>query len=309
MSTTDDEFAIIRRYFQQSWAASSEVVVGNGDDAALVAPPAGHHVVLCSDMLVSGRHFDGTAAPADVGWKSLAVNVSDLLAMAAQPMGFTLALSLPELDHDWLQGFSAGLRACADHYGMTLVGGDTTRGPLTISITALGWAAANRRPPCRSQARAGDAIWISGALGRAAAALELGDRAPLGWQQALHRPQPDPVAVAAVRDTAHAMIDVSDGLSADLGHICTASGLGARLDARVLETMEPLEHPQLSPQRRWHCRLHGGDDYVLVATAPGDSSFAGWTRIGDMHAQPGVRLCWPDGRTDSLSPLGWNHFS
>lgn len=309
MSTTDDEFALIRRYFQRAAAPSSAVVVGNGDDAAIVATPPGQRVVVCTDMLVSGRHFAATAAAVDVGWKSLAVNVSDLLAMAAQPMGFTLALALPEVNPAWLEGFSEGLHACAEHYAMTLLGGDTTRGPLTISITALGWSAAAHPPPCRSHAREGDGVWVSGSLGRAAAALALGDAAPHTWREALYRPRPDPEAVRGVRPALHAMIDVSDGLSSDLGHICRASGLGAVVDAEALVGLEPLEHPQLSQDQRWHCRLHGGDDYVLLATAGPASTLDGWTRIGTLHAQPGLHLRWPNGQVSAIPSLGWNHFS
>lgn len=309
MSTPDDEFALIRRYFHWSAPASAHVVVSNGDDAAVLAPPPGRNVVVCTDMLVVGRHFDAETAAIDLGWKSLAVNVSDLLAMGADPMGFTLAISLPEVDEGWLQDFSQGLHECAEHYAMTLLGGDTTRGPLTISITALGWSATESSPPCRSQARAGDAVWVSGALGRAAAALLLGEQAPAGWFQALHRPQPDLLASHAARPHARAMIDVSDGLAADLGHICAASELGVKLDAEALLGLEPLEHAQLDQDQRWHCRLHGGDDYVLVATAAPDCTLPGWTRIGTMQARTGMFLSWPDGRIRSIAPHGWNHFS
>lgn len=221
-----DEFALIRRWFAQLTPPHDGVALGVGDDCALLAPVAGEQLAVTTDTLIAGRHFPDETAAADIGWKSLAVSLSDLAAMGAQPMAFTLALSLPSADENWLKDFAAGLRECAIGAGIALVGGDTTRGPLSITVTAFGTL-----PPAhallRSAAQIGDLICVTGTLGDAALALR-------HWQQGrtpasgderelrarLDRPAPRNAAGLALRGIAHAAIDLSDGLLGDLEHIC-----------------------------------------------------------------------------------------
>ncbi len=273
------EFELIRRFFARPdplGATRPGVVLGIGDDCALLAPAPGMQLAVSTDMLVEGRHFLSTVDPAALGHKALAVNLSDLAAMGAEPLGFTLALALPQADERWLSGFTQGLFALADAHACPLVGGDTTRGPLNLSVTVMGQV-----PPGmalrRSGAQVGDDIWVSGTLGDARVALEVfrGTLAlpPEIFQAArerLERPTPRLALGRALRGVAHAAADISDGLLGDLGHILQASGVGAQLMVDQLLASQAVGAAVRHLQHDWAltCVLTGGDDYELVFTAP-----------------------------------------
>lgn len=296
--------------------------VGNGDDAAVWRPAPGMRVVACCDTLVEGRHFPAGTAAADLGWKSLAVNLSDLAAMGAEPAIALLALTLPDDPGGaWLADFCAGWEALARPQGMALAGGDLTRGPvLTVTVTCLG-----ELPPGaalrREGAAAGDAVFVSGTLGDAAAALALWSRrdepalAPLLAR--LARPTPRLALGRALRGVASAAIDVSDGLVADLGHLLAASGVAARLDADALP-LSDLPATLLGGERARALALAGGDDYELCFTVPearlaalaGLAAATGTalTRIGTVTCGSGVTVLDGGGRPVPLEADGWDHF-
>ena len=264
------EFDLIRRHFTRS---TPDAVLGVGDDAALMQVSAGKVLAVSSDMLVSGTHFFPDADPYLLGHKTLAVNLSDMAAMGAVPRWATLALALPDADESWLEQFSAGFFALADQYGVELVGGDTTRGPLNLCVTIFG-EVEPQQALRRSGAQAGEEIWVSGQLGDAALALahlqgkvalhegELAVCAP-----ALHQPSPRVALGLALVGVAHSAIDISDGLLADLGHILTASGVGASLDYTTLP-VSPVLCSYLERSFGQRCVLAGGDDYELCFTVP-----------------------------------------
>ncbi|KGH50887.1 thiamine-monophosphate kinase [Acinetobacter idrijaensis] len=253
------EFSIIDTYFNRKNTHS--VDLGVGDDSALLTPPPQQQLVICADTLVAGRHFPLDTNPHAIGWKSVAVNLSDIAAMGAKPHSILLALSLPQIDHDWLKAFSQGLYDCCDQFGVSLIGGDTTQSPhLTLSVTALGWVDIGQAVP-RSGAKPGDLICVSGTVGDAAFALNhLGH--PL--QKRLDYPTPRCQLGAALQGLAHSMIDVSDGLSQDLGHILKASQKGAILNLEDLPISPALQ--DLSHEQQWQYALAGGDDYELCFT-------------------------------------------
>ena len=279
------EFDLIARYFTRPVRPGGSAALGIGDDCALLqpSPTPGMQLAISSDMLVEGRHFFADAEAEALGHKCLAVNLSDLAAMGARPLAFTLALALPAAQDAWLAPFSAGLLALADLHGCELIGGDTTKGPLTICITVFGEvpAAGALR---RDAAKAGDDIWISGTLGDARLALAgLRDELALddaSRQQAgerMHRPTPRvalglELAALAARGVVHAAIDISDGLSGDLGHILQRSGVGARLAVDALPAGPALSRQPLDLRRRF--TLAGGDDYELCFTATADQRAA-----------------------------------
>ena len=253
------EFSIIDTYFNRKNANS--VDLGVGDDSALLTPPPQQQLVICADTLVAGRHFPIDTNPHAIGWKAVAVNLSDIAAMGATPHSILLALSLPQIDHDWLKAFSQGLYDCCDQFGVSLIGGDTTQSPhLTLSVTALGWVDIGQAVP-RSGAKPGDLVCVSGTVGDAAFALQhLGH--PL--QQRLDYPTPRCQLGAALKGLAHSMIDVSDGLAQDLGHILKASQVGAKLQLEHLPINPALQ--ALSEAQKWQYALAGGDDYELCFT-------------------------------------------
>ncbi len=315
------EFDLIDRFFKRPARRSP---LGVGDDCALLAPAPGMQLAVSTDLLVEGRHFLSTVDPARLGHKCLAVNLSDLAACGAQPLAFTLSLSLPHADAAWLEPFSRGLLALADAHACELVGGDTTRGPLVIGITVFGEV-----PPgqalLRSGARAGDDVWVSGHTGDARLALEV-FRGTLSVPQAvfeqgrLRMEQPEPrVALGlALRGVATAAVDVSDGLLGDLGHILRQSRVGATIEAGAAETLVAAG-AALAPGQRLEFALAGGGDYELAFTAPATAreavqaaaAQAGTrvTRIGRIDAEPGVRVVDAQGQ-----PLGqrfgsWDHFA
>ncbi len=254
-----NEFELIRRYFDR---APNRALLGVGDDCALVRPNAGLELAITTDMLVEGRHFLADVSPRSLGHKSLAVNLSDLAAMGAAPRWALLAIGLPSADEKWLEAFSAGFFSLADRYGVELIGGDTTRSPLrTISIVALGEVPAGVAM-YRGAARPGDDIWVSGELGGAALALKR-PGIPEAARR-LHEPEPRVELGERLRGLAHAAIDVSDGLTGDLGHILERSQVGAVIDYERVP--RPAALRGLGELER-DCVLSGGDDYELVFTA------------------------------------------
>ncbi len=300
------EFDIIRRYFQRP-PTRPDVVLGSGDDAALLRPPPGMLLTATTDTLVAGRHFREAWPAADIGWRALAVNLSDLAAMGAQPAWFTCALTVPEADETWLAGFAQGLFELAAQWQMDLVGGNLSRGPLSITLQALGFVKEGQALR-RNGAQTGDLVCVTGTLGDAALALKLldtplphppstgsGQALPQGegktrkkfppargeglreggatgeeiayLSQRLHRPTPRVSAGLALAGLAHAAIDISDGLASDLGHVLAASGVGAEIHSGKLPMSPAFEH--LAPRAlRLPLLLHGGDDYELCVCLP-----------------------------------------
>ena len=317
------EFDLIRRHFTRP---TPDAVLGPGDDCALVRPSAGCELAVTSDMLVEGTHFLPATDPRRLGWKTLAVNLSDLAAMGATPRWVTLALSLPRVDDRWLAAFADGFFDCARRFGVDLIGGDTTRGPLTLCVTAFGELAAGTAIR-RSGARAGDDIWVSGQPGRAALGLAglLGRVAPetaghADFVAALEQPEPRVALGTALHGLANAMLDVSDGLLADLGHIATASALSATVvDSALPWAALTAGCSDVAAVR--DAMLAGGDDYELLFCAPAQAHDAlcalsnrlslPLTRIGRMDAgTPGqVRLTDGQGRELPVARRGYDHFS
>lgn len=270
------EFALINRIRVRT-RERADVVLGIGDDAALLQPRAGEQLVVTADTLNSGVHFPAETPAGDIGWKTLAVNLSDLASMGARPGWCTLALSLPDATTDWIDAFAEGFFALADAHDIVLIGGDTTRGPLSLSVTAMGQVPAGTALR-RDAAQAGDDIWVSGTPGDAAGALRAWQAGTLDVRQPhadprwealrlrLARPTPRVALGRALVGLAHAAVDVSDGLIADLGHICARSGLGAQLDATALPLSDALRGLFADADAR-QCALRGGDDYELCFTA------------------------------------------
>ena len=315
------EFDLIKQYFKRQRAGHA--VLGIGDDCALLAPTQGMQLAISSDMLVEGRHFFAGADARMLGHKCLAVNLSDLAAMGARPLGFTLALSLPEAQPDWLAAFSQGLFELADAHDCELIGGDTTKGPLNICITIFGEVAPGRALR-RDAAMAGDDIWISGSLGDARLALDcywnqtaLPDEELRQAGLRMHMPAPRVALGLALSSLAHAAIDISDGLVGDLGHILDASKAGATLNVDALPAGAILARQALSLRRRF-CAA-GGDDYELCFTAApeqrgaieqaGAATGTAVTRVGTIEAQSGLRLVDDAGQALDLQLKGFDHFA
>jgi len=251
------EFELIQRYFSRP---ARHALLGVGDDAALLRPDAGAELAVSTDMLLEGRHFAKGADPRLLGHKALAVNLSDMAAMGATPRWATLAIALPAADEAWIAAFAEGFYALAARFDVDLVGGDTTRGPLTLCVGILGEVPAGLAL-MRGGARPGDDIWVSGELGGAALALEQPGNAAAAKR--LHQPEPRVELGERLRGVAHAAIDVSDGFAQDLGHILERSGAGAVVEYALLP-----KAPCADPVLRQRCVLSGGDDYELIFTAP-----------------------------------------
>ena len=321
------EFDLIELIRLHTAQPRDDVRLGIGDDAAVLAVPAGQELAVAIDTLVDGVHFPHGTAAADIGWKALAVNLSDLAAMGASPAWALLALTLPTPDVAFVEGFAEGFARLAQPHRLALVGGDTTRGPLCISVAVHGFV-----PPgkalTRAGARAGDAVLVTGTLGDAAAGLHALQHS---WRdddprsnlrefliERLNRPVPRLAAGAALRGQASACADISDGLLADLGHICTASGVGAEIEAALLPRSSALLglHDEASAL---HFALSGGDDYELCFTVPAQRLAdvqsdlsrlgCGVTRIGRIVEGVGVRVRGADGEWVNMDRSGWEHFA
>lgn len=321
----DVEFALIERIARRV-RTRADVVCGIGDDAALLTVPAGQQLVVTMDTLVAGVHFPHDTAAADVGWKSLAVNLSDLAAMAATPAWCTLALTLPDINSGWLEAFLDGFFELADQHGIALVGGDTTRGPLSITVTAHGWVDSGNALR-RNGARAGDSIWVTGTLGDAAGGLaqwRAGGGYSAELRRRLDRPTPRIEAGLALRGLARAMIDLSDGLLADLGHMLTASQpfsgpLSAQIELATLPTSDELASAFVDDQR-WLLQVASGDDYELCFTAAPaqDDAIAAalaehgvrGTRIGTIvSGTSDISIFATNGQPWHAPQRGFDHFS
>ena len=321
-----NEFALIRRYFQGAGLAGAvkrnDVALGIGDDCAVLNPPPGTRIALTTDTLNVDVHFPATTDPDAIGFKSLAVSLSDLAAMGATPAWFSLNLSLPAVSEDWLARFSHGLLTLAHRHEMQLIGGDTTRGPLSIGITALGLLPADKALT-RAGARAGDRIYVTGTLGDAALALAvLREDLKLAAEHhavvfaKLNRPEARVVEGAMLRDSAGACIDVSDGLIADLGHVLAASNVGARVDVHRLPLSSAYQ--SVAADVGWVPAATHGDDYELCFTVPSSMQSAfeqllprftcGVTYIGDIEAAPGLRLFDATGPVAPPALAGVDHF-
>jgi len=267
------EFNLIEEYF--TWVDTPEdVAIAVGDDATVLDIPKNKQLVTSIDTLISGVHFPENTKPFSIGYKALAVNLSDIAAMGATPKWFTLALTLPEIDTVWLEGFSAGLKTIAKQYGCFLVGGDTTRGPLSISIQVLGLVDTNQAL-LRSGAKLGDKIYVTGTLGDAAVGLKniqgvvsLSSKDSDYCQQRLNQPMPRLIESNVIKHFASSCIDVSDGLLQDLSHILKASKVGAMLDESLLPLSSALKNMKRESANDY--ASDGGDDYELLFTIPID---------------------------------------
>ncbi|MFA6179224.1 MAG: thiamine-phosphate kinase [Candidatus Methylopumilus sp.] len=333
------EFNLIQKFFTPK---QTQADLGIGDDAALIRVTEGHQLAISVDMLVAGTHFLHDCSPYLIGWKSLAVNISDMAAMGAQPKWATLSLALPEINEAWLAEFSRGFFACADAYKVDLIGGDTTRGPLTVNVTIMG-ETPHGKALKRSGADVGDEIWVSGPLGEAALALagmqgrvKLTEKELDTCRQALEQPQPRVALGLKLRDIATSAIDISDGLLADLGHILETSGVGADIHLNLIPRSEIVGHHlhenQMQVENPGRAKnqvriknqvqtmiLAGGDDYELCFTAPANRHDE-ISSLGELLALPmacigtitsGRNLLVRDANEEilNINETGFDHFA
>ena len=313
------EFELIRRFFAECDPTRSDTRLGIGDDAALLQCAAGMELAVTVDTLVAGVHFLPDVDPFSLGHKALAVNLSDLAAMGAEPAWCTLALTLPEAEAAWLHGFADGFLGLARRHGVELVGGDTTRGPLSITIQAMGQVPIGQALK-RSGARPGELIYVSGPLGGAGLGLKLrlgqADRDEPTALAALERPEPRLALGLALRQLATACIDISDGLAADLGHLLTTSGAGATLVYEDLPLSDAVRN-HIATNGDFTLPLCAGDDYELCFTVPpgrrvetdrllGQLGLTGGA-IGQIEAAPGLRIL-RHGEALPLHRPGYQHF-
>jgi thiamine-monophosphate kinase len=317
-----NEFDIIEKIFKSRDIKHPGTVVGIGDDAAIIKTPEGQLLAVSTDTLVKGVHFPENASPYDIGYKSLAVNLSDMAAMAAEPCWATMSLTLPESDESWLQEFSKGFFDIAEQYKVSLIGGDITRGALTITIQIIGCV-----PPgmqlTRDNAGIGEDIYITGMLGMPAFALSLMRGTVKGdiehYEQALarlNRPDPRVELAISLRGLSTSAIDVSDGLAADLEHLITSSEVGAEIYLEQVPVYDELS--RLDSKQRWELALNMGDDYELCFTAPeiyqqnihdiGQNFDCGVSRIGKITGTKGIKWQAGDGSQIRLKTRGFRHF-
>lgn len=320
------EFSLIDRYFKRPLScASNPGALGVGDDAAILPIRSGHKLVACKDLLLEGRHFFSDVSPDSLGHKSLAVNLSDLAAMGATPIGCLLGLGISSVNEQWLSSFAAGFNALADRSGCPLIGGDTVASDkgIVISVTALGTLPDQESGLLRSAAQVGDDIWVSGPLGAPHVTLQilLGNvddprRCLPAIRQTLERPQPRTALGPRLLGVAHSAIDISDGLTQDLGHLLKDSGVGAVLKLNELPVHRALASFESNLVRE--AVLYGGDVYELCFTAPvkhrqlvleiGQSLGLEVCRIGSVQATGGL-FTQNDGELTELAPGGFDHFA
>ncbi|CAM2938702.1 thiamine-phosphate kinase [Legionella worsleiensis] len=316
-----DEFALIDHYFKSFPVRHKDVVYGIGDDAACLRLPKGYDLLVSTDTLVSGVHFLPEWDPYDIACKAVMVNVSDMAAMAAEPRYMTLALTLPDIQESWLEAFAKGLTDSLSRFNIDLIGGDTTRGPLSITLTVMGIAPHNKALK-RGGARPGDIILVSGLLGAAALAVKMLHEEKIPAKEKtdlMHKllhPEPRVDLIDLLREYATSAIDISDGLSADLNHICRASGIGACLN----KTAIPI-HPLLTQylgKEDIDLALRGGDDYELCFTVNAARLDELHQKLGELNLQcyavgvieerPGLRMKHSDECVHELKPAGYSHF-
>ncbi|MEX2352810.1 MAG: thiamine-phosphate kinase, partial [Gammaproteobacteria bacterium] len=293
-----------------------------GDDAAITKVPDGHQLVVSTDTLVNGVHFFENAEPYNVGFKSLAVNLSDMAAMGAEPLWLTLSLTLPESNPVWIKEFARGLFDLAEHYGVSLVGGDLSKGPLSVTIQIMGIVPDDQALK-RCGAKPGDGIYVTGKPGMAALAVSILkgeipglDHPSAACLERLNRPLPRVETGIALREIASAAIDISDGLAADLGHLVQMSGVGAEIELAAIPLTDEIR--QLDEKAQWSYVLAGGDDYELCFTVGarreaalerlGKVSGCAITRIGKIVAESGIRWLGPDGNAVAPGGTGYRHF-
>lgn len=320
------EFDIIRQYFTHSEADKSrtDVILGIGDDAAVLSVPADHHLVQSVDTLVSGVHFPVETSPQDIAYKALAVNLSDMAAMGATPCWFTLAITLPEDNVEWLKDFSESLFKLAKEYNVQLIGGDTTHGPLSISITINGLVPSGKSLT-RNTAQVTDKIYVSGSIGDAALALAawqgqclLSDDSIDYLNEKLNRPQPQVELGLLLREYASACIDISDGLIADIAHITENSHVAAIVDFENIPLSKEFKCNLTDDALIIPLVLSGGDDYQLCFTIP-EKNITEFEKeiaktshlvscIGEIEKGSGVR-CFKDNNEIDVSEMGYQHFS
>lgn len=319
------EFEIIRQYFTSSVnnKSRSDVILGIGDDAAILQVPEHHELIQSVDTLVAGVHFPIETSPQDIAYKALAVNLSDMAAMGAEPAWFTLAITLPDANEDWLKAFSESLSSLAKKYNVQLVGGDTTNGPLTISITINGFVPTGKSL-VRKNAQVKDKVYVSGSIGDAALAL-------VAWQGQcllsedstdylkgrLNRPSPQIELGLLLREYASACVDISDGLIADLGHITDNSGVGAKINFEDIPRSREFNLNLTDNSLIIPLVLSGGDDYELCFTIPAakQNSFEKAVKenkffvtcIGEIEAQSGIR-CIKNNKKIDIQKIGYQHF-
>lgn len=316
-----NEFELIEKYFQKELGAFG-VSLGIGDDCALLQPPPAKSIATSMDTLVGGNHFPKNADPELIAERALRTNLSDLAAIGAEPLWFTLGLTIPSADHHWLDGFSRGLYHAANLYNCALVGGDTTRGPLSITIQVMG-AVTLENALLRGNAKVGDTIYVTGKLGDGAAAvavikqeLQVGKAAFNYFMSRYYRPTPKLVEGQMLRGIANSAIDISDGLMADLGHICRASGVGASIDLERIPMSEALTKLASKEQvLKW--ALSGGDDYELCFTVPAEQTSKidtliqqnklSATAIGEIQHGSDV-TCLNKGKVLTVTKTGYQHF-
>ena len=311
------EFDIIQRFFQREHTTPG-VLLGIGDDAALLNVENGAALAVAVDTLVAGRHFPEQTDAVSIGHKALAVNLSDLAAMGAQPGWVTLALTLPEVDEGWLTGFAEGFFRLADRFNVALVGGDTTRGPLTITVQVQGQVNASRALR-RDAAKPGQHLFVTGTPGDAAYALQqlqAGEPVADDLLSRLNRPEPRVAFGCALAGMAAAAIDVSDGLLADLGHVLESSSCGAQVNVDAIARSQWLQ--RLDDETALACQLGGGDDYELCFTVDADRVEQVYraaedcelsiAEIGIIEPHPGVRCVREDGSPYTPVVEGFDHF-
>lgn len=313
MQGTVAEFNLIKRFFDTRPLQQPFNQLGIGDDCALLSIPNTQQLAVTTDTMVENVHFFADADPYTLGHKLLAVNLSDLAAMGAQPFAVTLALTMPKVDENWLQAFSEGFMHLARQHQVDLIGGDTTSGPLTLTVQAIGLVPQGSAL-LRSGAKAGDLIYVTGQLGNAGLGLKIKQgyacAQPAAMLASLHTPQPRIAQGLALRGIAHACIDISDGLAADLGHILEKSGVGACLQwDRLPLSAQVLDYLQKTGD--WQMPLTAGDDYELCFSIPPQLEQAlppGCFCIGTIEAEPGLRIN-RGGRLAVLEAKGFEHFS
>lgn len=316
-----NEFSLIEQFFKPFPIKRPDVLFGIGDDAACIQVPVGQDLLVSTDTLVSGIHFLSEWDAYDIACKSVMVNISDMAAMAALPCWTTLALTLPELNQSWIESFSRGLNESLNQFNVDLIGGDTTHGPLSITLTIMGLVPHGQAIK-RSGAKPGDIIMVSGLLGAAALAVKFLNNQQISsddkdelMDKLLH-PQPRVDFMSLLRHYASAAIDISDGLSADLNHICKASGVGACLNQDAIP-LHPLLNKYLGDEGV-NLALTGGDDYELCFTVSAQqlNSFTNELNkanlicypIGIVEKTPGLRIKTAENQCVELIPVGYSHF-